>query len=370
MFSTDPGVYGAGLDLRAGAATIEAALRPLVTTLAEQVRPPFTPARRRTILAALATAQDQATRLGQLVNRYTVETRDPFPARVDFLRLSRQLGLWQDCTDRLQQVIRQPPLPLLPDALPPASAKGMENAALERLFEHLHLALSPKAPPLMIGDFHGDIPLPMTRFLHLIRAAGRLLRAMDRPEPWSFLDVGCGLGLKLLAAQEVFGRLTGVEIDAATARRAKALLAAARRNRTQAEATLTPWLTGTLPHTRTQIHFGNALNFPDYGNFDVIYAYRPIANTAQRHLLEHRIVAQARPGALLILPYPDAEATGCYTLAPGLYWKQAPGLTTASLLARAAHIGPQRAVPVAERHSDEGFVAPLAQALRHWGHLP
>ncbi|MBL4927044.1 methyltransferase domain-containing protein [Fuscibacter oryzae] len=362
MFSTDPEVYGAGLDLRSAAARIETGLRPLVIALAQEIRPPFTPARRRAILGALHIAQEQVIRLGQITARYFVESQDPLAARLDFLRRSRSLSLWYDCTTRLEQVIHQRPLPLLPDV--PA------DSTLERLFEHLHLALSPTAPALIEDGRHGDIPLPMGRFLHLIRAAGRLLRAMDRPEPWSFLDVGCGLGLKLLAAQEMFDYLEGIEITPATARRAKTLLATARRNRAAAEATPTPWLTGNLPLARTHIHFGNALDFPDYGNFDVIYAYRPIANTAQRHLLEHRIVAQARPGALLILPYPDAEATGCYTLAPGLYWKQAPGLTTASLLARAAHIGPQRAVPVAERHSDEGFVAPLAQALRHWGHLP
>lgn len=370
MFSTDPEVYGAGLDLRASAARLEAGLRPLVTALAEQIRPPFTPARRRTILAALAAAQEQVTRLGQLVNRYTVETRDPFHARVDFLRLSRNLGLWQDCTDRLQRVIRQRPLPLIPDAPGPASAAGMEAAALERLFEHLHLALSPKAPVLASNGLHGDIPLPMTRFVHLIRAAGRLLRAMDRPEPWSFVDVGCGLGLKLLAAQELFDRLTGVEIDAATAARASRLLATARRNRAAAEASPTPWLTGTLPPARATVRHGDALDFDGYGDFDVIYAYRPIAEPIARAVLEHRMVTMARPGALLILPYPDAVPTGCQMLAAGLYWKPAKGLDTATLLRRAGHIGPMRAVPVAERHGDEGFVTPLARALRHWGHLP
>lgn len=370
MFSVDPQVYGAGLDLRAAAARIEAGLRPLVTALADQVHPPFTPTRRRTILAALDAAQDQATRLGQLVNRYTVETREPFPARVDFLRLSRNLGLWHDCTARLQQVIRQRPLPLLPDPPRHASADGMENAALERFFEHLHLALSPKAPPLRVGDFHGDIPLPMIRFLHLIRAAGRLLRAMDRPEPWSFVDVGCGLGLKLLAAQEVFDRLTGVEIDATTARCAKRLLSAARRNRNQAEAAPTPWLTGTLPPARATIHHGNALDFTGYGDFDVIYAYRPIAEPKARARLEHRMISMARPGTILILPYPDAVPQGCQMLAPGLYWKPASSMTAKALVRRAGHIGPQRAVPVAERHGNEGFVAPLAHALRHWGQLP
>ena len=76
------------------------------------------------------------------------------------------------------------------------------------------------------------------------------------------------------------------------------------------------------------------------------------------------------PGALLILPYPDAEAVGCAALAPGLYWKPAPGLSPKALIRRAGHIGPQQAIPMAERHDDEGFVAPLATALRHWGHLP
>ena len=367
MFSTDPMVYGAGVDLRASAARIEADLHPLVTALADWIRPPFTPARRRAILAALAAAQGQVTRLGQLVNRYTVETRDPFHARGDFLRLSRSLGVWQECADHLHRVIRQRPLPLLP-ARPPADS--METAALDRLFEHLHLALSPKAPVLLVDGQHGNIPLPMTRFLDLIRAAGRLLRAMDRPAPWSFVDVGCGLGLKLLAAQELFQTLTGIELDAATARSARRLLSTARRNRARAEASPTPWLTGALPPARTTIHHGNALDFGGYGAFDVIYAYRPIADAAARHRLEQRMVAEARPGALLILPYPGDLAQGCLRLDEGLYWKPVRGMDAATLLRRAGHIGPLHPAPAAAPQGDEAFAAPLARVLRHWGHMP
>ncbi len=362
MFSTDPEIYGAGLDLRSAATRIEAELSRRVALLGREICPPFLAKRRRAIIDALSDAQDQATRLGQITARYFVETRDPFVAQLDFLRRARHLTLWHDCTARLEQVIRQRARPLLPDT--------QADPALERLFEHLHLALSPAAPALLQDGRHGDIPLPMGQFLHLIRAAGRLLRAMDRPEPWSFLDVGCGLGLKLLAAQEMFDRLEGIEITPATARRAKTLLSAARRNRVAAEATPTPWLTGTLPRATTSIHCGDALDFDDYGMFDVIYAYRPIADALPRHRLERRIVEQARPGTLLILPYPDAEAPGCAALAPGLYWKPAPGFTAAALIRRAGHIGPQRVMPVAERHGDEGFVAPLVDALRHWGHMP
>lgn len=368
MFSTDADVYGAGLDLRAAAARLETGLGPLVVALAGQVQPPFTPARQRAIRAALIPAQEQATRLGQLLSRYFVETRDPLAARTDFLRLSRKLALWHDCVARLEQLMRQAPLPLLPTPPAPGSPQALAEAAQERFFEHLHLALSPTAPDLIRDGRHGDIPLPMGRFLHLIRAAGRLLRAMDRPAPWSFLDVGCGLGLKLLAAQEVFGRLDGIEIDPALARRARSLLAAARRNRKRAEAAPTPWLTGSLPAARTKVVCGDALDHDRYGAFDVIYANRPIADATLRHRLEQRMVTEARPGAILILPYPDAMAEGCLRLDDGLYWKPAPGPTATALVRRARHIGPLRAVSL--HHGDEGFAAPLANALRHWGHLP
>lgn len=370
MFSTDPEVYGAGLDLRASAVRMQDRLRPLVASLAMQIEPPFNPARRRKIIPALDAAQAEVTRLGQLVARYFVETRDPFDARVDFLRLSDKLLLWQDCRARLEQTLAARPVPLLPNPPPAGSPAQIEAAGLERVFERLHLALSPIPPHLIREGHYGDIPLPMAQFMALIHTSARLLRAMDRAEPWSFLDVGCGLGLKLLAAQEIFDRVEGVEITPTTAARAKTLLATARRNHKAATASPTPWLTATPPQAKARVHRADALTFSDYGGFDVIYAYRPIADPTLWTSLQHRIADLARPGTIILLPHPDCSDTGLQQLAPHIYLKPKPGLDPAALIRRAGHIGPQRAASPNEPHGDEGFVAPLAQALRHWGHMP
>lgn len=375
MFSTDPDVYGEGVNLVASAAKLEALLTVRVEALARAIQPPFTAPRRRAIRAALAEAQTEATRLGRLCNRWIVEMGSNRQDQPRVLGLTQLLQLWNEMAERLETTIMAPPRPLLPDTPRPGSLDEAVTDSNDRFFERLHMALSPDTPVYHIdeGPFHGDIPLPMTRFQNLARAAARLLRAMERPEPWSFLEVGCGLGLKLLAAQEQFASVTGIEYDPRRAAAAQAMMDRAHLHLTEADHAASPWLRGTAPQSRSVVHAGDALDFADYGSFDVIYAYRPIADHAMRTRLEQRIISEARPGTLMIMPYPDFGAygggEGSVQLDRFIHLKPAPRLKPEALLRRAGHIGLTRATEPAGGRPDEGFVAPLTAALRRWGHL-
>jgi len=96
----------------------------------------------------------------------------------------------------------------------------------------------------------------------------------------AFLDVGCGPGTKMQIASALFGfQVHGIEIDAAMA-----FDAAQRQFRTSAE-----------------VEHADALFVPDgyYGNFDLIWLYRPFREAAHERVLETRIVQEMKPGAIL-----------------------------------------------------------------------
>lgn len=371
MFSVDPEVYGQGVDLLASADRIEAGLAAQVQRLADRIAPPFTPALVRTLRREIAAAREEARRLGQISNRFFVEQAGQFQAQGRFHRLNRHLRGLESALGALDATLKAGPQSLLPAHHHPGGAP--DNPEMERLFERLHLALAPEVPLLTHGDWHGDIPLPMGRFIALMQAAIRLLRAMDRAGPWSFLDVGCGLGLKVLAAQEFFSQTTGIELDARRAAVARRLVRLAARNRARAQETATPWVTGTLPAARAQIEVADALTWEGYGAFDVIYAYRPIFDADLMTQLDHRMIERAKPGALILAPYGDfatrGGAAGMVALNDFIFLKPAPGLDAGAILRRAADVGPLRPIPPFGGYGDEGLAAPLNAALRRWGHL-
>lgn len=130
---------------------------------------------------------------------------------------------------------------------------------------------------------HADIRMAITRFNDHLHAAHRLLLAMRRPRPWRFIDVGCGGGVKVIAATAFVDEGVGLEYDPGYAAAAKRLCDAAPANVSAIE--------------------GDALTFDDYGQFDIIYAYQPLADMKLLAEMEDRIAAQARPGTIVIAPY-------------------------------------------------------------------
>lgn len=112
-------------------------------------------------------------------------------------------------------------------------------------------------------------PLPQSKF-----HAG----VSSHLRPWtSFVDVGCGPGDKLHLAKSIQPRsqITGIEFDSELAGVAKKAC---------------PW---------ANVIQSDAVDV-DYGEFDVIYTFRPIQDERQFFNLERRIARTMKPGAVFI----------------------------------------------------------------------
>ena len=108
-------------------------------------------------------------------------------------------------------------------------------------------------------------------------------RLLDHPG--RFLDVGSGLGEKVFLAFALgrFVECDGLEYDPRTVAVAEFLLASI--------APQDPY-----PIRAFQ---GDALNFQRYGEYDVIYMYRPIRDSRRMGCLIRRIAAQMKVGAIV-----------------------------------------------------------------------
>ncbi len=91
-----------------------------------------------------------------------------------------------------------------------------------------------------------------------------------------FLDVGCGIGNILLVAEQYGFDVFGFEKDEASCRVAMELLG------------------------KKQVQLADAWKFDNYGDFDVIYFFRPLPEAGPQSKLERLIENSIKPGAILI----------------------------------------------------------------------
>ncbi len=141
-------------------------------------------------------------------------------------------------------------------------------------------------------ESHGYIALEIPRFLNLLIHLDGFLKldpdyAKDdgkRYHPVSFLEVGCGQGRNLLITRNS----QIVEVDRI------------------AGFDLNP---GMVEGGNKRLGLGDTLFVQDaleydYGDFDVVFSYRPIAYNPVMQQLEERMAATMRTGAYLLAPYP------------------------------------------------------------------
>lgn len=152
---------------------------------------------------------------------------------------------------------------------------------------------------------HPDIPLPMSWFSKLISAAHRICLALQRQRPLRFLDVGSGGGTKVLAATTCFDFCDGLEYEESSVNSGRRVLE-------------------LLEPERCKLIHGDALEFPDYGEYDVIYYYWPFHSSKNAIKMEERIFAQAKPGTVLLAPLVGLYSTelnskGVHKLASHVY---------------------------------------------------
>jgi SAM-dependent methyltransferase len=107
---------------------------------------------------------------------------------------------------------------------------------------------------------------------------GILWECMPEMKGSLFIDIGCGPGTKMRIAETMFGLdVRGIEINADMADEA-------RKHFTE------PGIVCT----------GNALDYDGLGYiFDLIWLYRPFREAGRELLLEQRLMANMKPGAIL-----------------------------------------------------------------------
>lgn len=265
------------------------------------------------LAVATRMASDQGERLPQAW--YDLSTR------VGLLR--NALNQWPRYEALLRRQEAEPKEPLLPKPKAMQTARDqVADAALDRIHQVLN-PLDQDASAAGIGAY-ADIAMPQARFTALIHAAYRIGLAQGWTD-MSFLDVGCGLGLKLLTAAELFDGVAGIEFDPGYAARAQSFVAAA-----------------ALPKSR--IVEGDARAFEQYGAFQVIYMFRPMEDADAMAGLEAKIVSDAAKGTVLIAPYKGMSARhrahGLWSLADGVYIVGATRKFSSWLRRRATFIGP------------------------------
>lgn len=201
----------------------------------------------------------------------------------DIKALKRRLSIWDRMADMVARHAEPPEEPI--NLFPPFSRRDPLMGQLARALHQLANIHNQTKTAHDHGCF-ADIPLPMHNFEELTRAAYRLLLVQGRTEGARFLDVGCGGGTKVFAATRFFQHSDGLEYDPVYAEAGR-----------QTMRIIAP---------DCQIMQGDALQFDNYGTYDVIYFYRPLHIEEKLAEMERRILSQCRPGTVILAPYTDA----------------------------------------------------------------
>jgi SAM-dependent methyltransferase len=113
------------------------------------------------------------------------------------------------------------------------------------------------------------MPFPMSAYILLLDEA--FLAAPGN----RFLDVGAGVGSKMLRARDTYGLdITGIEI--------------------------VPEYAAEAGRAGLDVRLGDALDFRDYGDYDLIWLYRPFRDPGLQADLERIIWDQMAPGAIVM----------------------------------------------------------------------
>ena len=194
-----------------------------------------------------------------------------------------QLSHWGAIDSLLRRQIWATSTPLIAEKPAPSDPSVMDHVVNLSLAA-LHRLGNPNAERQSIKanerGMHRDIPYPMSSFTQMIGAAHRVCLAQRKPRPLRFLDVGCGGGTKLLAATTCFELCHGLEYENTTAKSAQELIEM------------------FAPET-CRVEHGDAFAYEHFGDYDVIYFYRPIADEDGMENLEARILTQAQPGTII-----------------------------------------------------------------------
>lgn len=339
---------------------LEADLTNATRIAAQSIQPPFTPRQRLAIQTAFAPCLQLHSKINLILNPllWSPDLRDlrhTDPIRRCLDGITRRLTHWNTTYRLLTRVIRAPKIPL-PTLQPAADSPiARQLLAFDTLLYRLHYQLGPvQNKNALLAGHHDDIPMAFTRFLQLAQFARRLALAVGGAAPLSFLDVGCGIGLKIAGAAQFFEIARGFDYD-------KSRLPIAKR------------LAHHPDRPDDRAFHADGLTFDGYGNYDVIYAYQPMADEARQIQMDRHIAATCRPGTVLIMPHVQFQYRhadyGCHPVTGPVYLAGCDERHAKPILRRLAHIGHIVPKPTAQRCRDESLATPLCNALRRVGHL-
>lgn len=217
-----------------------------------------------------------------------------------------EINRWYEVKSLVQAQVKPRRQKLYPDEtkFPPSVTAQM--MASDDVFTWLHALLNTaqQSDDAKAQGCFPDIGLTNSDFHAHMHAAYRVRLAQARPVPVRFLDVGCGGGLKVYSALRYCDKAYGFDLDEGYVEAGRRLLAMDKA----ADA---------------NIFAADALTFPGYGDFDIIYFYRPLSDESLLCQLEQRIAEHARPGTILVAPYitfPQRHADlGCGHVAGAVY---------------------------------------------------
>lgn len=316
-----------------------------------------------------AQASLHLTRLNLACAQYNIRHRPPpgqaLPLRLPLNRrqtvpeffedaMYRQ-RLWRSIEDALALALATGPVPLYSLPRPASDIDREQSHLLDLAFRTLHATIKPtmQDPEAEAHGCFSDIPMRASLFVAHLHAALRVALAQGRTAPLRFIDIGCGVGMTVLMAAEMFHQADGLEYD-------KGYAALARD------------LVGRAQFDLVHIIEGDALTFEGYDQYDVIYFYQPMRQEALLRQLEQRIVETAVPGTVLVAPYGGfserAPALGCGNVAGQVFLAAQGEAEAEALRLEAEHIGPRSPHPAKADTPRAGYLLPLLAALRASGH--
>lgn len=195
--------------------------------------------------------------------------------------LGKRLRMWDSMDTLVHRHIAPQPAHLVP-----ALAETECDPLLVMIHRGFHLLANPRNQTQEATDAgcFADIPMRVRNFDLLLSAAYRVLLVQDRTKDARFIDVGCGGATTVFLAQRYFPHCDGLEYDADYAAAGRCTLS-------------------IISNQDSTVYQGDGRTFDGYGNYDVIYFYRPLRNDGMLEEMERHIITTARPGTIIVAPY-------------------------------------------------------------------